>query len=105
MVPLRAGLVYGALIGIVYLVGGLAFLLLGAIFGFEGMMAELGGLEGAAPPSVEEAGAAAVSGVFAVVAAAAIGSILGFVFGVLLAAVYNLVAGITGGIVVELSDP
>ena len=108
MSPLRAGLVYGALIGIVYLVGGLAMLLIGGLTGFDQMMQ----MQGMGPPGGGQgmpgpgaAGMMAASGVLGVILGAVIGAVLGFVFGILVGAVYNLVAGMTGGLLVELRDP
>ena len=108
MSPLRAGLVYGALLGIVYLVAGLAMLLLGGLIGFDRFM-EMQGMG----PQVGQgpmqgpggAGMMAAGGVFGVLIGSVVGAVVGFVFGVVIAAVYNLVAGLTGGLLVELRDP
>lgn len=108
MSPLRAGLVYGALIGIVYLVGGLAMLLIGGLVGFEQMM-QMQGMGppegGAGMPGPGGAGMMAAGGVLGVLVGSVVGTVVGFVFGVLVAAVYNLVAGMTGGLLIELRDP
>jgi len=110
MSPLRAGLVYGALIGLVYLVTGVAMLLFGGLVGVERMM-EMGGPGGPFAPGAEHgpgpggAGMMAVGGVFGVLVGSLIGAVVGFVFGILVAVVYNLVAGLTGGLLVELADP
>ena len=103
--PFRLGIVYSALIGIVYLVMGFLYLLVGGVTGFDEMAMEFGGAGSGEAPSMGMAGAMAATGVLAVVLGSVLGAVVGFLGGVLVAAVYNFVAGLTGGVLVELADP
>jgi hypothetical protein len=84
--PLRAGIVLGALYGLLGLIF-VPFFLLAAVFG-----AKSGG------------GAAAFGGVFFAILFPVFYGIVGFIGGIIVAAIYNLIAKWTGGLEFEVRD-
>lgn len=86
---------------------GLTYALLGLIFGaIFALISVLGGAFGAALG--EDAGGAfagALFGVGSVIILPILYGLIGFIGGLLTAAIYNFVAGFTGGVELELSAP
>ncbi len=83
--PLRTGIIYAAIIAVIWVVFGI----LGLIFG---------GMAPGGPGMMMGGGIGAVfMGIF-------MGIIMGFIGGALGAVIYNVAAGIVGGIVIELKD-
>jgi hypothetical protein len=87
--PLKAGIVLGSLYG---LLGLIIFLPLSIVFSLLGVAA----IKGTAMPVAFGLGFAILAPVFY--------GIMGFIFGVISAAIYNLVAGWTGGLEFEVRD-
>lgn len=90
--PLSLGKVLGALYAILGLIGGLIF----AVFAI--LAAIIGGASGGGG---EAALGGVVVAVFAVIAAPIIYGIMGFLFGLLGAFLYNVVASFVGGVRIE----
>ena len=96
-----AGSFCGGVAGIATLAVAMILLVAGALRGQTDLLAGLVAEDPALGASGQASVAAAVSVMLA--AAAALGAVVvGFVFGLFLAAVYNVTAGFTGGLVVEL---
>ena len=85
--PLRTGIIYAAIISVVYVV----FSIIRLTFGGMG-----GGMEGAGMML----GGGFVSIIFGLV----MGAVFGFIGGMFGAFIYNIAAGVVGGVVIELKD-
>jgi hypothetical protein len=83
---LKLAIVYGALMAAVGLIGALLFLMFGT------MIAGIGG----------HAGIMGAAGIAAVIIFPIMYGILGFIFGAIGAALYNLIAGVVGGIEIDV---
>lgn len=82
--PLQTGIIYAAIIAVVYVVFGILALIFGGMG--PGGMQMMGG------------------GIGALFFGIIMGAIFGFIGGAVSAFVYNVAAGIVGGIVIELKD-
>ena len=88
--PLRLGIINAAVMAAAYLVIGVFGVVIGVIGGMHGGMGDFGMFGG--------------GGLLSLALAALFGATFGFVAGVAGAAVYNLAAGMVGGVVIELRD-
>ena len=89
--PLRTGIIYAAVVSVVYVVFSIVML----IFGSMGNMGS--GIEGA--------GMMIGGGFLSIILGLVMGALSGFIGGMLGAFVYNIAASTVGGVVIELKDP
>ena len=90
--PLRTGIIYAAIISVVYAVFSIVMLIFGTM---------MGGMGGDMMGGMLMAGSGFMSIIFVLV----MGAVFGFNGGMIGAFIYNIAAGIVGGVVVELKDP
>jgi len=84
-------------------VSGFVYAILGLIIGtFVTLFALLGAAIGAAASGSDEAWIGALFGVGAIIIFPIFYGVLGFIMGIISAAIYNLVAGFAGGLEIEL---
>jgi hypothetical protein len=89
--PLRTGIIYAAIISVVYVV----FSIIRLTFG--GMMGGMGG-------GMEGAGMMLGGGFVSIIFGLVMGAVFGFIGGMFGAFIYNIAAGVVGGVVIELKD-
>jgi hypothetical protein len=94
--PLSLGKILGLLYAIIGIVAGLFFAILGSAMGAIGALAEPGQSEGLGPFA-----AMTGMGLVSIVVFPIFYGVLGFIGGLIVAALYNLFAGMVGGIEIE----